>query len=215
MCTQLRTLFPGVFNSTKNLVFARQVAMQYHRYSRAHRRSSKEIILNQKLARSSRTSQRLREPVDNRRVSSSRSSPYDSPQRPKSRDTGNTPSCLSSFSQDQDPQVPGGESTTTNRDLDRSIRTTNSTWSPNSIRSMSYIHGFLQNCSPPLNHILSRFIDLGFRSPDTLSEVAHKWTMEERRDLMKRLGPGPDGNKMTELELAALERGFQAFRCGR
>jgi hypothetical protein len=172
----------------------------------------KDTIPSQKQPKFTRTSQRLRHAqVDECKLSSTnRPSPIDSPQRPESGDTGiNQKSCLSVGH----TQTPACEPTVTNRELDRPVTTTTpGNWSSDSTRSISSIHDFLQNCSPPLNHILSRFIDLGFQSPDMLREVAHKWTTEERRDLMKRLAPGPKGNRMNELELAALERGFQGFR---
>ena len=169
----------------------------------------------QKWATSTHTSRR-RALVDHRgSLSSPSSNPAptiqkgDPPQQLRSRNTGNNePSCLPSFGHGQSPKTPACKSTVTNCDLDFSP--TNITSS--CISSMSYIHHFLQDCSPPLDHLLSRFVDLGFQTQDILREVAHVWTSEERRELMGRLAPGPNGNKLTELELAALERGFQALR---
>ena len=108
----------------------------------------------------------------------------------------NKPSC---------PSVGDGQST----QLQASRTPSNTTSGPHSI---SHIHNFLQSCSPPLDHLFARFFDFGFQTPDIIKDVAQKWTTEERRGLMKRIGPGPNGNIMTELELVALEKGFQALR---
>ena len=169
---------------------------------------------SQKWATSTHTSRR-RALVDHRGLLSSRSSDPgptiqngDSPQQRRSRNPGNNESSCLSFGHGQSPQTPACESTLTNCELDFSTTTTTSSC----ISSMTYIHHFLQDCSPPLDHLLSRFVDLGFQTHGILKEVAHVWTSEERRELMRRLAPGPNGNKMTELELAALERGFQALR---
>jgi hypothetical protein len=179
---------------------------------------------SQRNTTSTRTSQRSAL-LDHRRLSSSHSSESEysgppeqdggsPPQHPKSRDTGiNEPSYLPAFGHGQNPQVPACESTMP-YDEDRSTTTITSssfcTSSPS--QSMSYIHHFLQNCSPPLDHLLSRFVDLGFQNQGILGEVAYNWKSEERRELMRRLAPGPMGKTITEVELAAFERGFQALR---
>ena len=103
------------------------------------------------------------------------------------------PPCPSAISSGKNTQASGTPSNTTSH-------------------SITYVHNFLQNCAPPLDHLLSRFIDVGFHNPDMLREVAKKWTGEERRELMKRVAPGLDGKVMTELELASLEKGFLALR---
>jgi hypothetical protein len=77
---------------------------------------------------------------------------------------------------------------------------------------VTYIRTFLRNCIPSLEHILSRFIDLGFHSPNILRDVACYWTDNECRELMKQIAPGRNGIRMTELELFALERGLHALR---
>jgi hypothetical protein len=80
-------------------------------------------------------------------------------------------------------------------------------------RSISHVHSFLRSCEPPLEHLLPRFFDLGFHSQGLLQVVACKWTTEERRELLRRLAPGPNGEMtVTELELAALDRAFDALR---
>jgi len=73
------------------------------------------------------------------------------------------------------------------------------------------IHAFLQKCAPSMEHLLSRFVDLGFHSWDILHAVANRWTADERRSLLKRLHPS-DGKAISELELAALENGFSSLR---
>jgi hypothetical protein len=98
---------------------------------------------------------------------------------------------------------------------DTSIPTTkpsSSSTSSDTTRTLLHIRRFLCKLSPPLEPILSRFIDLGFHSPEILREVANNWSADERRELLKRLAPGPSGKMLTELEVFALERGFNALR---
>ena len=56
-----------------------------------------------------------------------------------------------------------------------------------------YIHNFLKSCSPSLGHLLFRFVDLGFHSPELLREVTNNWTENEWRELMNRLPPSSNG----------------------
>jgi hypothetical protein len=87
-----------------------------------------------------------------------------------------------------------------------------STGSPSkSTLSICPIHHFLKNCAPSLEHYLYRFIDLGFQSPDLLQQVADNWTADEKRSLLRRLAPA-NGQVITELELAAFERGFSCLK---
>ena len=74
------------------------------------------------------------------------------------------------------------------------------------------VHDFLRNCSPSMDHLLYRLVDLGFKSPDILQAVADNWTADERRDLLKRLSPSSNNKGVSELELATLEKGFYTIR---
>ena len=76
-------------------------------------------------------------------------------------------------------------------------------------KQVKRIRSFLLSCSPPLGHLLSRFIDIGFTSTAILLEVASNWTKDERMELLKELPLGPNGVPVTQLELMALERRFQ------
>lgn len=172
---QLKNLFPAIFNSksTRELHFAYQLALHYHRQKRrtnrsGTRRSGNHIIHTDNLSNCtpSRTSSR---PLQLQIT----------PWLAKSTTTVTMPS--------SSPVEP--------------IRSS----------SVSYIHNFLRNCSPSLEHLLSRFIDLGFHSQEILQEVACKWTDNDRRSLMTRLAPDLNGRKMTEVEMMALEKGFYAL----
>ncbi len=87
----------------------------------------------------------------------------------------------------------------------------NSCGSKSGSNELSHIHAFLSSCSPPLDHLLSRFVDLGFKSSSILLEVASNWTQEERHHLLMKLSRGHNGAAVTELELAALEKKFSAY----
>lgn len=87
----------------------------------------------------------------------------------------------------------------------------NSQASKSGSNELSHVHAFLSSCSPPLDHLLSRFVDLGFKSSSILLEVALNWTQEERHDLLMKLSRGHNGAAVTELELAALEKKFSGY----
>jgi len=186
----------------------------------------KDTIPNQKQATSTRTLRR-RVQVDNRNRKSSSSIPsgsgfterrefqHDGGRPPQQLNTVTHKPCISAFVDGKSTNSSACEPTVTDssRKQCRSTTTTSSSLTPDTTpgSSVSFIHRFLHDCSPPLDHLLSRFVDVGFQTPAILREVAEKWTTEERRELMKRVEPGLNGKKITELELAALERGFQAL----
>jgi len=75
-------------------------------------------------------------------------------------------------------------------------------------KHIAEIHKFLLTCVPPMGHFLARFMGLGITSSEFLYSLSSKWTTAERRKLLKMLPPGPQGEQVTELELAALENRF-------
>jgi hypothetical protein len=75
---------------------------------------------------------------------------------------------------------------------------------------VDHIHHFLKSCSPSMEHLLSCFVNLGFRSVDILKEVACSWTGNERLEILKKLRV-PEGGQISELELIVLERRFQKY----
>jgi len=78
---------------------------------------------------------------------------------------------------------------------------------------LNHIHHFLKSCSPPLGHLLARFVDLGFKSVDILKEVSCSWTKDERLELLGKLRTARSlhGGEVSELELFALERRFRKY----
>jgi len=53
------------------------------------------------------------------------------------------------------------------------------------VNGLNHIHYFLKSCSPSLGHLLSRFINLGFKSVGTLRSGMQ--LDEERLELLKKL----------------------------
>jgi hypothetical protein len=78
---------------------------------------------------------------------------------------------------------------------------------------LSHMYEFLKSCSPPLGHLLSRFVNLGFKSPDILKEVSSNLTRDERIEVLRKLQVplGSQGGEVSEVELVALERRFQKY----
>ena len=77
------------------------------------------------------------------------------------------------------------------------------------VNGLNQIHHFLKSCSPSLGYLLTRFVNIGFKSVDTLEEVACNWTEEERLKLLKKLRVSDE--EISELELIALETRFQKY----
>jgi len=107
------------------------------------------------------------------------------------------------------PELVQGEAVSSHRTAAR-VTQASSTVTRTSRGAVYTVHQFLRNCAPSMEHLLYRFVEIGFQSLDKLQAVADFWTADERRDLLKRLPPS-NGKCITELELAALERGFCAF----
>jgi hypothetical protein len=61
-----------------------------------------------------------------------------------------------------------------------------------------------------MEHLLSCFVNLGFKSVDILKEVACSWTGDEQLEILKKLRV-PQGGEISELELIVLERRFQRY----
>lgn len=73
----------------------------------------------------------------------------------------------------------------------------------------NHIRNFLKSCSPSLEHLLSQFVNVGFKSPEILKEVACRWSKDERLEVLRKLQV-TEGD-VSELELIALERRFQKY----
>ena len=118
---------------------------------------------------------------------------------------------LRAGSERENPEIPKSASQTLPRSNESSMSTKSEiTYKKHDPNQYHDINKFLETTMPPMTYLLDAFIDFGCVNADFLRAIS-SWSFEAIRGVLDGLSLGPDGRRLTEMEIFILQNHFKEY----